>query len=156
LAKDGAWDFGADHKTMPTEKERQKRSLTPEHAVLLNFASVLLQRRLCVVFSTSDRTIDRFMTFIGHMQSLTGVEVKPFGYPLEAPDKKHWLFIPEDASDKDGLVFLDLEGQPYHAPCKVDHKPWIYNNLPSQLFACAKRCEAESLRKAERAKKLNS
>ena len=24
LAKDGAWDFGADHKTMPNEKERHK------------------------------------------------------------------------------------------------------------------------------------
>jgi hypothetical protein len=89
LAKDGAWDFGADHKTMPNEKERHKRSLTPEHAVLLNFASVLLQRRLCVVFSTNDRAIDLFMTLADHMPSLTGVEVKPYGYPLESPDKKH-------------------------------------------------------------------
>jgi hypothetical protein len=45
LAKDGARDFCADHKTMPNEKERHERSLTPAHAVLLNFASVLLQRR---------------------------------------------------------------------------------------------------------------
>jgi hypothetical protein len=85
LAKDGAWDFGADHKTMPNEKERLKRSLTPTHAVLLNFASVLLQRRLCVVFSTNDRAIDLFMILAGNMQSLTGVEVKPGGYPCESP-----------------------------------------------------------------------
>ena len=143
LAKKGAWDFGADHKTMPNEKERHRRSLTPQHAVLLNFASVLLQRRLCVVFSTNDRAIDLFMTLAGHMQKLTGVEVKPFGYPLESPDKKHWLFLPEGASDKDELVFFDLEGQPYHTPCEVDHKPWVYNKSPSELFAFNKEREAE-------------
>jgi hypothetical protein len=149
LAKEGACDFGADHKTMPNEKERLKRSLTPEHAVLLNFASVLLQRRLCVVFSTNDRAIDLFMTLAGHMQSLTGVEVRPFGYPLESPDKKHWLFLPEGASDKDELVFFDIENQPLRTPCKVDHKPWIYTNLPSELFAFSKEREAE--RNARRA-----
>jgi hypothetical protein len=142
LAKDGAWDFGADHKTMPNEKERHKRSLTPAHAVLLNFASVLLQRKPCVVFSTNDRAIDLFMTLADHMQSLTGVEVKPFGYPLESPDNKHCLFLPEGAADKDELVFFDSEGQAYHAPCKVDHKPWIYNKSPSELFAFAKEHEA--------------
>jgi hypothetical protein len=144
LAKDGAWDFGADHKTMPNEKERHKRSLTPAHAVLLNFASVLLQRRPCVVFSTNNRAIDLFMTLADHMLSLTGVEVKPFGYPLESPDKKHWLFVPKGASDKDELVFFDLEGQPYRTPCKVDQKPWVYDKSPSELFAFAK---GESLRK---------
>jgi hypothetical protein len=156
LAKDGAWDFGADHKTMPNEKERHKRSLTPAHAVLLNFASVLLQRRLCVVFSTNKRAIDLFMRLADHMQSLTGVEVKPFGYPLKSPDKKHWLFLPEGASDKDGLVLFDLEGQPYHAPCKVDHKPWIYDKKPSELFAFAKEHEAETLDRAfEKAERGN-
>ena len=138
LAKDGAWDFGADHKTMPNEKERHKRSLNPMHAVLLNFASVLLQRRPCIVFSTNDRAIDLFMILAGHMQSFTGVEVKPCGYPLESPDHKHWLFLPEAALDKDGLVVFDLEGQPYHAPCKVDHEPWKYNKLPSEVFAFVK------------------
>ncbi len=144
LAKDGTWDFGADHKTIPNEKERLKRSLTPMHAMLLNFASVLLQRRLCVVFSTNDRAIDLFMKLADHMQSLTGVEVKPFGYPLESPDNNHWLFVPEGAPHKDGLVFFDLEGQPYHAPCKLDHKPWIYDKSPSELFARAKENEAEN------------
>ena len=148
LAKAGAWDFGADHKTMPNEKERHKRSLTPAHAVLLNFASVLLQRRPCVVFSTNDRAIDLFNRLADHMQSLAGVEVKPFGYPLESPDRKHWLFIPEGASDKDGLVFFDLEGQPYHAPGKVDHEPWIYDKSPSQLFAFAKENETEMWERA--------
>jgi hypothetical protein len=143
LAKDGAWDFGADHKTMPNEKERLKRSLTPAHAVLLNFASALLQRRPCVVFGTNDRTINIFMILAGHMQRLTGVEVRPFGYPLESPDKNYWLFIPEGASDKNDLVFFDLEGQPYHTPCKIDHKPWIYDKSPSDLFAFAKEHEEE-------------
>jgi hypothetical protein len=145
LAKGGAWDFGADHKTIPNEKERHKRSLNPMHAVLLNFASVLLQRRPCIVFSTNDRAIDLFMILAKHMQSLTGVEVKPCGYPLESPDMKHWLFIPEGALDKDGVVFFDLEGQPYHAPCKVDHEPWKYDNSPSELFALAKEREKRKL-----------
>jgi hypothetical protein len=154
LAKNGAWDFGADHKTMPNEKERHKRSLTPQQAVLLNFASVLLQRRVCVVFSTNNRAIDLFMTLADHMQSLTGVEVKPFGCPPKSPDKKHRLFVPEGASDKDELVFFDLEGQPNHNPCKVDHKPWIYNKSPSELFAFAKEREAEMYERAfEKAKR---
>jgi hypothetical protein len=79
--------------------------------------------------------------------------VKPFGYPLESPDKKHWLFLPEGASDKDELVFFDLEGQPYHTPCEVDHKPWVYNKSPSELFAFNKEREAERVfEKAERGK----
>jgi hypothetical protein len=136
LAKVGAWDFGADHTRMPNEKERHKLSLTPLHAVLLNFASVLLQRRPCVVVSSCDPTIDRFFILADRMQSLTGVEVKFFGYPPKCPDEKHLLFVPESASDE--IVFFDLEGQPLHAPCKVDHKPWIYKPSLSELFSFAK------------------
>jgi hypothetical protein len=68
-------------------------------------------------------------------------------------DKKHWLLLPEGASGEDGLVFFDLESEPYHPLCKVDHKSWVYDKSPSELFAFSKEREAErAFEKAERGK----